>query len=282
MKYIYPSLSELDLGFVRLGGAGLANCMFVACRAYSYSKKYHAEMLRPTWEKLSLGPFLRHEKDKRFYQGLFNRSGITGLKKIGLILSRPFAEESLHAFEQAEKGVLKVSGLAGYFQDLDYQDSKEYLSSVVDESAYAGLKEEDFSGTIAVHIRLGDYPEARRAPVSWYKKQIERVLALNDSVRFSVFSDGTDAELEEVLSCPNTRRVFFGNALADIIAIGKSRLVIASDSTFSAWGAFLGQIPVIFPKRHFPPVFDAERDMEFILGEDMELPDPVKTLIAQM
>lgn len=282
MKFIYPSLSEHDLGFIRFGGAGLANCLFVACRAYSYSKKYHAEMIRPTWEKVSLGPFLRHEKDKRFYGGLFNDSGISGFKKLRLICSKTYLETEIDGFEKDGNGVLKVAGLARYFQELDHKDSVEYLSSVINESIYESLRGEDFDKTVAVHIRLGDYPEARRTPLSWYKKQIDQVLSVNHKLRISVFSDGSDAELSEILSCPNTRRVFYGNALADILAISKSRLVVASDSTFSAWGAFIGHIPTLFYKRHFPPVFDPTGNKEYILGDAMGLPDSIKSTIAHL
>ena len=259
MKYIYPALSETDLGFVRIGGAGLANCLFVACRAYSYSKKYNAEMIRPTWEKISLGPFLRREKDKRFYGGLFNDSGINGLRKLRLIHSKVFLEANVTGFGEAESGVLKVSGLANYFRDLCYEDSKEYLVSVINDSVYEELKNESFTKSVAVHIRLGDYPESRRTPLSWYKKQIEQIHSLNESVKISIFSDGSDGELAELLSCRNVQRAFYGNALADIVAISKSALVIASDSTFSAWGAFLGQVPVVFYKRHFAPVGESSR-----------------------
>ena len=282
MKYIYPSLSEQDLGFIRLGGAGLANCLYVACRAYSYAKKYQAEMIRPTWEKISVGPYLRREKDKRHYGGLFNESGITGFKKFRLIHSRVYSEAEMDCFTRDENGILKVSGLGQYFQDLVHEDSVEYLSSVIQDSTLAGLEGENFDKTVAVHIRLGDYPEYRRTPVSWYKKEIDKILSLNGQVKISVFSDGTDAELAEILSCPNTRRVFYGNALADIYAISRAKLVIASDSTFSAWGAFLGQLPAVFYKRHFPPVFDSAKNLEFVLGDEEELPDAIQKVVVQI
>ena len=32
--YFYPVLSDYDFGWFRLSGPGLANCMFVAARAY--------------------------------------------------------------------------------------------------------------------------------------------------------------------------------------------------------------------------------------------------------
>lgn len=34
IKYYYPVLSDKDLGWFRIGGPGLANCMFFAVNAY--------------------------------------------------------------------------------------------------------------------------------------------------------------------------------------------------------------------------------------------------------
>ena len=39
MKYYYPALSDKDLGWIRIGGPGLANCMFLAANAYISSKE---------------------------------------------------------------------------------------------------------------------------------------------------------------------------------------------------------------------------------------------------
>ena len=55
--------------------------MFVTARAYSYAKKYDAKFMNPTWFKLNVGPYIRREKDKRQYFGLFEQVGITGVKK---------------------------------------------------------------------------------------------------------------------------------------------------------------------------------------------------------
>lgn len=79
IRYIYPQLSlkpSQDFGFFRLGGPGLANCLFVVARAYLKAKDLNCEMLRPTWERLSIGQFIRREKDKRFYRGLFKNESI--------------------------------------------------------------------------------------------------------------------------------------------------------------------------------------------------------------
>ena len=70
------------------------------------------------------------------------------------------------------------------------------------------------------------------------------------SVPVNVFSDGTDEELKDLLQMPDVKRVFFGNSIADIVALSKAPLMIASGSSFSLWARFLGNCSSIsFPKQ---------------------------------
>lgn len=270
-KYIYPCLeTSHDWGVIRFGGSGLANCMFVAARAYALAKKYDIPMLNPTWEKLSIGPYIRREKDKRNYFGLFDKYGISGLKKLILLNRASFAEDSIDDFEKSDSGVLKVVGLRNYFQDLDPRQSREFFQIIVKPSVLSVVNATDFTNKVAVHVRLGDYSEDRRVPLGWYKGMIESLLSKSKSLEFLLFSDGTDEELGVLLEMPQVKRFFFGNALADMFAISRCRLVVASDSTFSAWGAFLGEVPIVFSKRHFPPVY--KKVPEYVLGESVDLP----------
>lgn len=39
-KYCYPALSDKDFAWFRIGGPGLANCMFFAVNAYISANKY--------------------------------------------------------------------------------------------------------------------------------------------------------------------------------------------------------------------------------------------------
>ena len=96
MNYVYPKLSEHDLGFVRLGGAGLGNILFAYARAAVFAREHDCQLIWPTWPSIKLGPILRREADKRFYNDLFsNQSGhIGGLKKMWLLLTRTRVKEA--------------------------------------------------------------------------------------------------------------------------------------------------------------------------------------------
>ena len=264
VKYIYPQLSltrSQDLGVFRLGGPGLANCLFVAARAYLRAKDLGCEMLRPTWERLSVGQVLRGERDKRFYCGLFKDEP----------LWRKLRQAWLIKFGT---NVETVAGLGKYFEDiLDRHDEvRTWLLEAAEPSAIEAVPA-DMHKSIAVHIRLGDFPESMRVPVAWYRAIIEQVRdAIGGNVDIQVFSDGRDEELQEVLNTPGARRVFYGNALADIVAISRCGMLIAGKySTFSAWGAFLGKVPSIFSAIDYGRVVpDGEDDVR--LGESTIVP----------
>lgn len=258
---MYPALSNMDYGYFRLSGPGLANCMFVAARAYINAKLKNTEMISPTWRKFSIGPLLRGENDKRVYSNLFSEKGITGLRKL-LILK--LQKHRLNTF----------SGCGDYFLDLEphYNLVLEYFNDIIRPDTIEQVPCENLKESIAVHVRLGDYVNSWRISLDWYKGIIKNILEINPNQKFVIFSDGTDEELKTLLELPNTEKVFYGNAFADIWAISKCKMVIASMSTFSAWGAFLGRIPILFNKRNFPSVFSGNM-LEEVIGDSTTIPE---------
>ena len=274
IKYIYPILSPHDFGWLRISGAGLANCMFVATRAYLLSCKYQCKLIAPTWRKFSIGPFLRKERDKRIYSEIFKTFGISGILKLLLILKY----KCLH-----DSSIYPVSGLGNFFADF-YDHAKEtraYFNDIVQKKAIKNVDEDidNLKKAVAVHIRLGDYINRLRIDTNWYKELIKNIQNQCPSQEFYIFSDGTDDELKTILEIPNTKRKFYGNAFADIYAISKCKLLIASNSTFSAWGAFLGCVPTIFNKRHFPPIFNGEA-LEAVIGDSIQIPTEFNSILV--
>ena len=259
--YVYPRLSSIDLSFIRIGGAGLANCMFVAARAFILAKRYNWNIIDPTWVKISLGPYIRGEKDKRHYNNFFNRFGVSWLKKAWLLVFEKRYQEN--KLLPQDHGVVEVAGLGNYFKDLiPFHDIVyEYFNEITKPNIIKEILPEKFSNVIGIHIRLGDYVNSLRTPIDWYLKSVSQINQIHPNLfSFYIFSDGQDEELKELLSIDNVSRVFFGNALSDIWALSKCRLIIGSDSTFSGWGAFLGQVPIIYPKCHYGNVLINAKD----------------------
>jgi len=254
---VYPKLPSLHHFIIRFRGSGLANCLFIYARALVLANRYQLKIINPSWIQFNLGPYLRREKDKRHYNGLFYSFGISHVKKNWLLLTKKRYQETAQ-LEDTSNGLIVVEGLGDYFVGLKHHSEmvKNHLLSIVKQQALANYHAvtDEFIG---IHIRLGDYDVESRITLDWYLEKMTFIHEkCNPNIKFLVFSDGTAAELEKVLSFKQTKMAFFGSAIADILVLSKAKLIIASDSTFSAWGAYLGQVPVLFNKRHFPPVLD--------------------------
>lgn len=252
-RYIYPKLPAVRTNsFFRIGGNGLANCLFVYAKAIVIAYLTGAKLISPTWFNLSIGTYLRRQADKRHYLGLINSSNeIKGIKKVFLLAAKRKTLD-LDAFQKKDADILIVEGIYDFFTPLiDHQEVvSNYILSHINKSLLTEIDQFDFNNTVAVHVRLGDFPISRRIPMDWYKKEI----AKHKDSKILIFSDGTDEELKELLGLSNTQRVFFGGAIQDIVAISRCSYLIGSDSSFSAWGAFLGQVPCSFYRLQFGKV----------------------------
>lgn len=260
-KYIYPKLPSIHHFIIRFRGSGLANCLFIYARAVLLSKKHNIAILNPSWIQFNIGPYLRREKDKRHYNGLFKPFGKANFLKHWLLLSQKKNSEDISP-DSFKKGIIYVEGLKNYFEDIRFNSEtvKNHLLSIVNEKdiqAYNKQTEE----FIAVHVRLGDYSLDARTNLDWFIDKIKFIQSnISKEITFYIFSDGTENELLELLKIKNCKLVFFGSALADILVLSKAKLILASDSTFSAWGAYLGQVPIVFNKKHFGKILDNENN----------------------
>ena len=275
-KYVYPCLAPVnkDYSFFRISGPGLANCMIIAAKAYCVAKESGARFIEPTWFKLSIGPYIRGEKDKRHYFKIFNTIGVSGLSKLMVLLRKSdYDDDNLLAFINASSGVCRIRKMRKLFQDMDPTVSIEYFDSLVTHKTKEALRGVCFEKTVAIHVRLGDYHLTDFIlDIRWYKNIINNLNNTFNNLNFLLFSDGNDNELKDLISIPNVKRVFFGNAIADIIAISRCSLLIGSNSTFSGMGCFISQIPAIYSQCHFQKVLCNDDDF-LKLGNSTDIPE---------
>lgn len=261
MKYIYPRLSQYDLNILRLGGPGLGNLLFTYSRAVAESKKNNIPMIWPTWYSLKIGPYIRHEMDKRKYNDLFtnNSNYISGVKKIWLRCTRKVVNRNqIKSIENVDSGIIEYTGMADMFEPIidDYELIRNDLICNL-QVQNRGWSDFNFTDSISVHIRLGDFQRGTTeqlkcgsqntsTPVEWYCSMIQQIrAAVGRNMQVYVFSDGTEEELRDILHMPNVQRITFGNSISDIMALSKANLFLASGSTFSMWARFLGRMNVI-------------------------------------
>ena len=259
--YSYPRLSKADLWLLRIGGNGLGNLLFTWARCLSVSRRRNWRMIWPTWYSHKPKNKRVNPYDIRTYGDLFSptQDYISGPMKLRHLLFRKWISEG-----EAETGALKPGrvvqfrGMEGKFlpfvEDLDLIHAE--LLAMTREQHLAGHRAAD-PAPIGIHVRRGDFLHRDSyeqtisnhnslLPLSWYIAALDSARqASGSAVRAYVFSDGTDEELADLLSKENIRRVEFGSSIADILALSRSKLLIASGSTFSQWASYLGQVPTI-------------------------------------
>ncbi|MFQ5850582.1 MAG: alpha-1,2-fucosyltransferase [Candidatus Binatia bacterium] len=265
MHYSYAKLSRYDLGLVRFLGTGLGNLLFPWARFAVATRKYGLTPISPTWFQVRVGTLLRKEADKRFYNGIFRTpSGqISGWTKLYLLSTLPRISEVefLSAEKRRWREMLVVfQGSEAYFSSLlrDHELVKDELLKMTLDKHKRGLMY-NFGLSISVHVRLGDFSvpqtselikEGRvncRLPISWYVRVVNQIRSgLGAKLPVYVFSDGTDEELSELLALRSSQRLGFGSSIADLLALSRSHLLVASGSTFSMWASYLGRMPVIW------------------------------------
>ena len=244
---------------------GLANRLFPWARCLIFSHLHQARMLAPTWAQVKLGPLLRREKDPRFYHNLFKtRTGdIRGLQRLWIMATAQHRKEpenfSVPPQNTSGKNTLVTfEGTQAYFRDLNGWNGflSEALSAITRKRWLEQVRRIP-APAIGIHVRRGDFrmplsPDEFRTsgslqiPIHWYiesVKVLRRILGATLDVR--VFSDGTQEELQELLQLERVSRGDTGSAVGDLLGLSKSKILIASGSTFSAWASFLGQMPTL-------------------------------------
>jgi hypothetical protein len=116
---------------------------------------------------------------------------------------------------------------------------------------------------IGLHVRMGDYRPLQpgedfaktgltRTPLGYFIEVIESVRRAHGSrLPVTIFSDGHDHELRELLAIPGVKRARPSSDIVDMLLLGRSRVVVCSaGSTFSYWSAFLADAPVILHPDH--------------------------------
>lgn len=300
MNYVYPKLSEKDLGFIRLGGAGLGNLLFTYARALVYARDHGCQMIWPTWPSVKLGPILRREMDKRFYNNLFDNHchAVGGVKKLWLLSTKkrlPEAEAKKGFANKPDGRIIEFEGLEGCFDEILYDSG--YVFENLKQNLKPGNRDAlafDFRDSIGVHIRLGDFARVSEAeaqtgrhdsalPVQWYADMISQVRqAAGREVRVWIFSDGTEEELKPVLSLPRIQRLTFGTSIADIMALSQVPLLIASGSSFSMWARYLGRMSCICHTGQMKQRILTERDDAFEWECDGQISEEIGEKIREL
>lgn len=308
MKYIYPKFSKYELIGIRFGGAGLGNLLFMWARAIVAAKKNNCEVIWPTWPSIKIGPWLRHEKDKRFYGALFvsKTYRLCKYRKYHKLLFNKKIHikkyDTINWKDVGDENIVVCDGfnLASGELQMNFKGIMEYRDlvcrNIIQNLGKKGKKALMFNAdkNINVHVRLGDFSKTTdalrkdannmRIPIEWYVSVINKIRDIAGyNVEVNLFSDGTDNELKELLCLKNLKRVTFGNSIADIVALSKAPIMIASGSSFSLWARFLGNCSSIsYPHQIKDCVHVGEEGFEIELDEQEDFDESCVEIIKKV
>jgi hypothetical protein len=288
--FAFPRLSKTDLLFVRIGGNGLGNLMFTWARCLAASQRHGWRMIWPTWPSFKPKNWRVNPYDHRTYSDLFrpNERYVTGWRKPWCLARYRWVRESQALERGAPPGsVVEFRGMEDKFAPFldDHELVYGELLRIARPQHLAALSETR-PAPIAIHVRRGDFVQQANyrdmlridnsvLPLQWYIDALQAVRAkAGRDVPAWVFSDGSEEELAALLSLAAVQRMDYGSGLGDMLGLSRSRLLIASGSTFSMWGSYLGQVPAIWhPGKLLQRVLLAQPDREIEWAPGNALPN---------
>jgi hypothetical protein len=294
---IYPSLpAPLDLGFVRVNGAGFGNCLFPYFHALVHAQHEGRRLIAPCWRSIPINHKLRGKPGFRRYDWMVgpHPDEIGGLAKAAALGSlRPFAQvqnvapgQPLHA---SPRPLVVVRSHSFTFEGLAPHRAllRRRLLQIMRRPP-ADLPHWGSARFAAVHVRLGDFEPVDdaatdgnvpnvRLSLDWYAGLIARVRQFRPGLSIRIFSDGSDIELAPLLAIPGTERARSVDDVNELIEMAEAAVLIGSHSTFSRWAAFLGNMSTIWRTRQYRTerVTDPDRRVQHIGRDTADLEDPL-------
>jgi len=273
---VYPFLGTdaVDLWFLRLSGYGLGNCFYTYFHAAALADRYHARLIAPPWFSLKIGPLLRGESSKRLYWRMFKpySGDIHGVEKLVTLLRTYRKRVVLKVGEPSEPVIVKgalnlvVSSRFTFVGLHPYRGAiRERILGTINDPVPENHRWGS-GGYLAVHIRLGDFFEVTdhalvntahpspnfRIPMSWYIDLVSALRKRHRDKRIFVFSDGEEKLLKPVLD-QGAELYRSGSDITDLLAMAGASMLVGSNSTYSRWAAFLGNMPSIWLKTSANP-----------------------------
>jgi hypothetical protein len=283
-------------GYADVGRFGLGHGMLAWARCIVWCHETGAQPIAPQWLRMRIGPYLRRERDKRFYYRLFHAgSQVGGLERLRLLatahrisaeMNRPLAD-----FKPEDDTIVEFRNAVSDNEGKHFHEiagrSELVRVALIDMTRPRFLARPPAGPHIALHVRGGDFSIPKniedvisgrhnmRLPLSWYVEMLDALRnGLATNLPAIIYSDCTDAELAPLLTRPQITRSTVTEAITDMLAIANADLLISSGSGFSRWGSYLGQVPrICFPgqrgMRTLGPLGPTDLEPECKTGSDL-------------
>lgn len=261
--FVHPMLGgRKDLGLVRLLGPGLGNLLFPWARGILLARDLGVPCLWPTWPQMKLGPWLRRERDKRWYGGLFANPGsyVAGFRKLWLLLRAARVDEDRTPLGASDAPrLIQVRGVGEGFEPLKGRPAwiRRELLRITRPEHTTLMQRVRGRDEVAVHVRRADFRSVSRdalragvvnarIPLEWFELQVMLLRRHLGQRAFGVYSDADESSLGELTGIPGVELRRSGSSIGDLLAMSMSSALVASGSTFAMWATFLGRLPTIW------------------------------------
>ncbi len=260
-----------SFAYAKLPRAGLGNMLLVWARARVFATVNRLPLMASPWaRRFAIGPYLRRERSKRRYEGGFDpHQELSRIERLyALRVCRRVHEPPCSELERAQSSTTYVFDTvphwSDYFRDLKaHRDLvRDALFRMTSAETLASLSRLP-APVVGMHVRMGDYRKlspgtdfakvgTTRTPLGYFAAVIRTLRSLHGSeLPVTLFSDGHDHELAELLGLPGVTRAPRAHDLVEMLLLAKSRVVVCSaGSTFGYWSAFLADAPVIMHPDH--------------------------------
>ncbi len=259
----------------KLPKAGLGNQLFPLLKGYTFAHLNSLPVVVTGYNQVFIGPYLRREKSKRNYRGIFvfqKNILVAGLNQLKLLAYKKFMRVTDPAVKKMEGPVddnrlyvfTEMPHWDHYFDGL--RENRAYVIDTLWKLILPQLRQQVNAmrpPVIGVHIRMGDFRKLRdgetfgdagavRTPENYFIDIINAIRTIHGTdLPVSVFTDGYPQELEQLLSLTNIELVTGNTDMADLLLLSRSKIMITSaGSTFSYWAAFLSDAAIIMHPRH--------------------------------
>ena len=281
-----PLRKQTSYCHARLPYAGLGNKLLVWARAFVFAQLNCLPLVVSGWSQPHPRSLLRGN-GLRFYWNYFRRTREVSWGKrayirwSGSIVREPpvgevsaLAEATVYEFSNVPDWMDYFKGLKGYPSMI-----RAGLSNILTD-----VRRREFERAarpvVAMHIRMGDFrpwrPEedfravgAVRTPLDYFSGLIGGIREVHGSqLPVTIFSDGDDGALGELLEIPRVEMAGRHSAITDMLLMAASRVLVTSaGSTFGYWGGFLGEGALIMHSRHvYEPIRAPEVNRRFYEG----------------
>lgn len=253
-------MTQSPVVYVKLPRTGLGNMLYVWARGEVLARKLGVEPVVSAWSQLHLGPILRRERSRRFYhRQLYASPLVSRIRAYWQSRNQPtFADNhdgvELILSHDSRRSISVIDRMGDAPGDDSFRDLKphrDFLKAKLWGRLYPHVVHEVESARaacIGIHVRRGDFQNSDWfTPINYFCERLQSIRDVSgESLQATVFSDGTNEDISQLLKMTDVCRAPRRSDVADLLVLSKSRLIVASGvSTFSNWASFLSDGVII-------------------------------------